>query len=1006
MKRILINATQPEEVRVAIVDGQKLDNLDIEVPGRELKKANLYKGRITRVEPSLEAAFVDYGADRHGFLPMKEIARRYFSDAPESSDKSSRPRGVVKEGQEIIVQVEKEERGNKGAALTTFPALAGRYLVLMPNNPRAGGISRRIEGQDRAELRTAANALEVPNGMGTIVRTAGIGKSSEELQWDLDNLLHLWQSIEQSANARSAPFLIYQESDIIVRTIRDRLRSDITEIVVDDSDAFARAQHFVQHVMPNHTDKLRQHQESIPLFSHYQVESQIESAFQREVRLPSGGSIVIDHTEALTAIDINSARATKGADIEETARNTNLEAAEEIARQLRLRDLGGLFVIDFIDMGAQRNQTDVENRLRKSMSEDRARVQLGSITRFGLLEMSRQRIRPSLGDSSHQACPRCEGQGHIRSVDSLALSILRLIEEECLKSHTQGVQAQLPVEVATYLLNEKREIITDMEARLKCDVVLLPNKYLETPAYDIQRMRSPRGHAGKKTHSYQQVDKPDTHAKLPVKQMTKSSHNQPAVQHITPQTPAPSPAAEQSAEQPSKGSLMKRWFRSFLTKQLAPGALESVTEPTPDKRRSHSSSRHPTRRRGVRNNHRSTQNPRNRRTNESPDQRNTRRQERPTTAGDQPTQTNDQTVRTPRRGRRPNRRNPNHTDAPATSAVKPTQNKPVADSSVAPVPQAKPAQSEAKPNKPRNNAPRKTPAKSETSTDTAAPKARNTPVRTRAAKPAATQSVDTADPAPKSSAQPVRTNTEPMESVESHVQPVSSSELKPASSEAATPKKRSNQVRTKAVKTDSAESSDTAAPQARGNQVRTKAVKTDSAGASETAAPKAPAVKAGSTESANMTKPKSTAVRTKAVKAESAESSEKPVSTLRSKQVRTKKTDPTVAPKVADSAPTAKPAKAVKTADKAPTQSPAKAAATDVAPVKPTRMRQVRTKTPKSPVVAAKEPAVSKPATSKPATEQPVVVAKEPAVSKPAASKAAPTPSAEAPAVSPVSSAK
>ncbi|MGA7981678.1 MAG: Rne/Rng family ribonuclease, partial [Chromatiaceae bacterium] len=449
MKRMLINATQPEELRVAIVDGQKLFNLDIESPGREQKKANIYKGVITRVEPSLEAAFVDYGAERHGFLPLKEMARSYFD--PEAVKPGARIniKEAIKDGQEVVVQVDKEERGNKGAALTTFISLAGRYLVLMPNNPRAGGVSRRIEGQDRAELRDAMSQLKIPDDMGLIVRTAGVGKSVEELQWDLDYLIQLWSAIEQSGAERRPPFLIYQESDVIIRSIRDYLRADIGEIVVDDRKMYEKAQEFVRQVMPGNLKKLRLYEDEVPLFTRYQIESQIESAFQRIVQLPAGGSIVIDHSEALTSIDINSARATKGADIEETALNTNLEAADEIARQLRLRDLGGLFVIDFIDMTPARNQREVENRLREALKQDRARVQVGRISRFGLLEMSRQRLRPSLGESSQLVCPRCRGQGTIRGVESLALSILRIIEEEAMKENTQRILAQLPLSVAT-----------------------------------------------------------------------------------------------------------------------------------------------------------------------------------------------------------------------------------------------------------------------------------------------------------------------------------------------------------------------------------------------------------------------------------------------------------------------------------------------------------------------------------------------------------------------------
>jgi ribonuclease E len=421
MKRMLINATQPEELRVAIVDGQKLFNLDIETPDREQKKANIYKGRITRVEPSLEAAFIDYGAERHGFLPLKEIARSYFSDEAIKAGSRATIKEALREGQEIVVQIDKEERGTKGAALTTFISLAGRYLVLMPNNPRAGGVSRRIEGQDRSELREAMSNLTIPDGMGLIVRTAGMGKNKEELQWDLDYLLQLWGAVESSAQQRKAPFLIYQESNVIIRSIRDYLRADIGEIVIDHPDVHQEACEFIKLVVPQFLKKIRLYQDEVPLFTRYQIESQIESAFQREVRLPSGGAIVIDHTEALTSIDINSARATKGADIEETAFNTNLEAADEIARQLRLRDLGGLFVIDFIDMTPPRHQREVENRLKDALKEDRARVQIGRISRFGLLEMSRQRLRPSLGESTQITCPRCSGNGTIRSVGSLAL---------------------------------------------------------------------------------------------------------------------------------------------------------------------------------------------------------------------------------------------------------------------------------------------------------------------------------------------------------------------------------------------------------------------------------------------------------------------------------------------------------------------------------------------------------------------------------------------------------
>ncbi|OON40686.1 ribonuclease E [Izhakiella australiensis] len=490
MKRMLINATQQEELRVALVDGQRLYDLDIESPGHEQKKANIYKGKITRIEPSLEAAFVDYGAERHGFLPLKEISRDYF---PGNYNAHGRPniKDVLREGQEVIVQIDKEERGNKGAALTTFISLAGSYLVLMPNNPRAGGISRRIEGDDRTELKEALSALELPDGMGLIVRTAGVGKSAEALQWDLSFRLKHWEAIKKAAENRPAPFLIHQESNVIVRAFRDYLRQDIGEILIDNPKVLELArQHIAALGRPDFSSKIKLYTGEIPLFSHYQIESQIESAFQREVRLPSGGSIVIDTTEALTAIDINSARATRGGDIEETAFNTNLEAADEIARQLRLRDLGGLIVIDFIDMTPVRHQRAVENRLREAVRQDRARIQISHISRFGLLEMSRQRLSPSLGESSHHVCPRCSGTGTIRDNESLSLSILRLIEEEALKENTKEVHAIVPVQIASYLLNEKREAVSAIERR-QGDVraVIVPDDRMETPHYSVLRVR-------------------------------------------------------------------------------------------------------------------------------------------------------------------------------------------------------------------------------------------------------------------------------------------------------------------------------------------------------------------------------------------------------------------------------------------------------------------------------------------------------------------------------------
>lgn len=489
MKKMLINATQPEELRVALVDGQRLYDLDIENRTRLQKKANVYKGKITRVEPSLEAAFVEFGAERHGFLPLKEIAREYFYRDPGALDSKMKIKDVVKEGTEIIIQVDKEERGNKGAALTTFISLAGRYIVLMPNNPRAGGISRRIEGDERSELREALSGLDIPNGMGVITRTAAVGRNGEELQWDLNYLLQLWQSITEASSSAKAPVLLYQESNVIIRAIRDYLRDDMDQVLIDSPEAHTQAQEFVSMVMPQFKNRIRRYDDSIPMFNRFQIESQIETAFQREVRLPSGGSIVIDPTEALVSIDINSARATKGSDIEDTALQTNLEAADEIARQLRLRDMGGLVVIDFIDMMASRNQRAVENRMRDALGLDRARVQVGRISRFGLLEMSRQRLRPSLDETSAIVCPRCTGQGTIRDTKSLALSILRLLEEEAIKERSAEIRGIVPVDVAAYLLNEKRQALSDIEQVTKSRILVIPNPNLETPHFEVKRLR-------------------------------------------------------------------------------------------------------------------------------------------------------------------------------------------------------------------------------------------------------------------------------------------------------------------------------------------------------------------------------------------------------------------------------------------------------------------------------------------------------------------------------------
>ncbi|MBP1473166.1 Rne/Rng family ribonuclease [Frateuria sp. MAH-13] len=576
MKRMLINATQREELRVAIVDGQTLYDLDIEIPSREQKKANIYKGRITRVEQSLEACFVDYGAERHGFLPLKEIADQYFT--PGLNPNKSSIRELLKEGQELVVQVEKEERGNKGAALTTFISLAGRYMVLMPNNPKAGGVSRRIEGEDRQALKEALDHLTVPEDVGLIVRTAGMGRDAEELQWDLDYLLTLWRSISEAAAKQKAPFLIYQESKLFIRALRDYLRNDIGEILIDEESLYNDAREFMQQVMPNALRKLKLYKDDTPLFSRYQIETQIESAFDRQVRLPSGGSIVIDQTEALTAIDINSSKATKGSDIEETAFNTNCEAAVEIARQLRIRDAGGLIVIDFIDMDSPRHQREVEEKLKDALKLDRARVQIGRISRFGLLEMSRQRLRPSLGEATQVVCPRCEGHGHIRGIESLALSTLRLIEEHAMKDNTGQVLVQAPPTVANFMLNEKRASVVEIELRNKVHVVIVADDKLETPHIEIQRIKE----ADMGEHSKPSYERLTAVEAAPIPKMGQAlgSSEQPAVSGIVPSTPAPvreeapaaapAPVAAHQRPRPAsapapQGGVISRllgWFRS------------------------------------------------------------------------------------------------------------------------------------------------------------------------------------------------------------------------------------------------------------------------------------------------------------------------------------------------------------------------------------------------------------------------------------------------------------
>jgi ribonuclease E len=586
---MLINATQPEELRVALVDGQKLYDFDIEIPSKEQKKSNIYKGAITRVEPSLEAAFVNYGAERHGFLPFKEISPAYFGLSPDEEFTRRDIKDFLKEGQEVMVQIEKEERGSKGAALTTFISLAGSYLVLMPNNPRAGGISRRIEGEIRSDMREVMSALQIPEGMGLIVRTAGGGKTAEELQWDLNYLLQLWEAIERSSKEKTAPFLIFQESNVIIRALRDHLRGDIDEILIDDPATHKLVLSFLQQVMPQFINKAKLYQDAAPLFSRYQIESQIETAYSREVPLPSGGAIVIDHSEALTSIDINSARATKGGDIEETALNTNLEAADEIARQLKLRDLGGLFVIDFIDMMAARNQRAVENRLRDALKSDRARIQLGRISRFGLLEMSRQRLRPSLGEATLLTCPRCKGQGSIRNVESLALSVLRIIEEEAMKKNTDRILGYLPIEAATYLLNEKRSAIEQIEKRHEVSIVIVPDRRLETPNFEIQRIRAsaeeeqtPRG------PSYQLARPLESAPSISARE-AHAPTEQAAIRDFLP--PSPAPVKPQPPAHAS-GGLIKRFLNILVgakTEEESAPPPERERAPAPPTRRAEES---------------------------------------------------------------------------------------------------------------------------------------------------------------------------------------------------------------------------------------------------------------------------------------------------------------------------------------------------------------------------------------------------------------------------------
>src|SRR6185436_468007 len=599
VKRMLFNATQQEELRVAIVDGQKLVDLDIESASREQRKSNIYKGVITRIEPSLEAAFIDYGEERHGFLPFKEVSRSYFKEGVDAG--RARIQDALREGQELIVQVEKDERGTKGAALTTFISLAGRYLVLMPNNPRGGGVSRRVEGEDRNELRDTLDQLQLPDGMSVIARTAAIGRSLEELTWDLNYLMQLWGAVEGASRDQSKkPFLIYLESSLVIRAIRDYFQPDIGEILIDTEEIYEQAKAFMQTVMPGNVNKVKFYRDDVPLFSRFQIEHQIESAYSRQVGLPAGGAIVIDHTEALVAIDVNSARATRGGDIEETAYRTNLEAADEVARQLRLRDLGGLIVIDFIDMESQRNQREVENRLREALRFDRARVQIGKISRFGLMELSRQRLQPSLEETAHISCPRCGGTGFIRGTESTALHVLRIIQEEAMKENTGAVHAQVPVDVASFLLNEKRAEIQKLEARIKVNIVLVPNSHLETPHYKVQRLK--HDELNQMEHvpsSYELVEQPEESKTAGKDAEPKKERQLAVVQGIVPDQPAPivpeqaprpaaapvaaaaAPAAAPAVE-PARSGFIGRlfgWLKSDKPAEQPPAANEPAMRP-------------------------------------------------------------------------------------------------------------------------------------------------------------------------------------------------------------------------------------------------------------------------------------------------------------------------------------------------------------------------------------------------------------------------------------------
>ncbi len=640
MKRMLINATHSEELRVALVDGQKLYDLDIESRVREQKKSNIYKAKITRVEPSLEAAFVEYGGNRHGFLPLKEISREYFKIPPNEIRGRVNIAEVVKEGQEIIVQVDKEERGNKGAALTTQLSLAGRYMVLMPNNPRAGGISRRIEGEERDQLKESMSQLDIPKNMGVIVRTAGIDRSVEELQWDLNYLVHLYEAITKAAAEQSSPFLIYQESDVIIRAIRDYLRDDVAEILLDTPESFEQANQFVDQVMPHFKSRLKLYESDVPLFNRYQIEGQIESAFNREVRLPSGGALVIDPTEALVSVDINSARATRGADIEETALNTNLEAAEEICRQLRLRDIGGLVVIDFIDMTASKNQRAVENRMRDSLQVDRARVQVGKISRFGLLEMSRQRLRPSLGETSGVVCPRCSGLGTIRDVESSALAVIRMIEEESLKESSSEIRAFLPISVSSFILNEKRNVLSEIEERSKVRVVVVPDPQMDTPHYRVERIRTKD--ATEETAASYDITSSEEQEELVVTAAKPVAVERAAVQAVAPAAPRPTAEkAKNSAKAKAKPKLAakpRQKGEGFISKLLGKlfGGPKKVAPKRADQKRQGGRTRSQNNRDGQGNQNRRPNNDRNRQDNRQNKKQDNRQDNRRSEEGRKP----------------------------------------------------------------------------------------------------------------------------------------------------------------------------------------------------------------------------------------------------------------------------------------------------------------------------------------------------------------------------------